>query len=91
MLFLKTGYLYEELDNHYPIIGYEQWNNSNFKNEFLKVDIGIYYLRSGATLCSENQLMWACLKSYTKCIQLRQDNNVENSYLTFQTCPDRKT
>jgi hypothetical protein len=83
-----TDHIYETLGN-YPVIGYEQWNDEEFKKEYLKVDIGIYFLRSGATLCSENQMMWTCLKSCNNCIQLREDNDVENSFLTFQTCSNR--
>jgi hypothetical protein len=85
-----TDHIYETLCNNYPIVGYEQWEDEEFKKEYLKVDIGIYFLRTCSTLCSENQVMWGCIKTCTNCVQLRQDNNVENSYLMFQTCPNRK-
>ena len=83
-----SNIIYDNLGN-YPVIGYEQWNDEEFKKEYLKVDIGIYFLRTCATLCSENQMMWACLKSCENCIQLRFDNDEPDKYLKFQTCPNR--
>lgn len=84
-----TDNIYENLGN-YPVIGYEQWDDEQFKREYSKVDDGIYFLRSGATFCSENQMMWACLKSCNNCIQLRLSNDIINSYLSFASCPNRR-
>jgi hypothetical protein len=83
-----TNIIYDNLGN-YPVIGYEQWNDFEFKKEYYKVDIGIYFVRTRATLSSENQMMWACLKSCENCIQLRCDNDEPVKYLKFQTCPNR--
>jgi hypothetical protein len=85
-----TDHIYELLGNHYPVVGYEQWEDEEFKKEYLKVDIGIYFLRTCSTLCSENQMMYTCLKSCNNCIQLRYDNLIESSFLTFQSCSNRK-
>jgi hypothetical protein len=83
-----TNKIYEDLGN-YPVVGYEQWNDEEFKKEYLKIDNGIYFIRSCSSLCSENQMMWACLKSCNNCIQIKLTGYEDNAYLHYETCPNR--
>ena len=85
---MKKYPFYSEGQN-YPVVHYQQWSDDKFIQEYSKVDIGIYYLRSSATLCCENQLMWACLKSCDNCVSLRQDRYENEHHLSFNHCPGR--
>lgn len=90
-----TDIIYDKLGN-YPVIGYEQWKNEEFKKEYNKVDIGIYYIRSGSTLCSENQMMWAVMTSCSRFINLRcgcrfdEELTDPSGFLIFCACDKRK-
>jgi len=84
-----TDEIYEDLGKNYPVVHYEQWYDEQFKREYSKVDIGIYHLRTGATLCCENQFMWKCLKSCDNCVLLRQDRYKDDQHVWFEACPHR--
>jgi len=84
-----TDEIYEDLGKNYPVVHYEQWFDEQFKREYSKVDIGIYHLRTGSTLCCENQFMWKCLKSCSNCVLLRQDRHKDVQFVSFQICPKR--
>jgi hypothetical protein len=87
--------VYDELGKNYPVVGYEQWKDERYKREYVKFDIGIYYLRSDAAWCSEHQIFWQILKSCEHFVNLRAGCNFKeyitdpDSYFISEFCHDR--
>ena len=87
--------IYETLGHKYPVINWEQWHNERYKKEYIKFDIGIYFLRHAAGWCSEHQLFWQILQSSKNFVNLRAGCNFKehitdpNGYFISEFCHNR--
>lgn len=82
----------------YPVVGYEQWSDERFCAIYRSFDQYLYYLRNDTTYCSENQILWQCIRVCGEFVNLRISNNSTDTHVVVNPeaflhsiyCPDRQ-
>ena len=82
----------------YPVVGYEQWLDEHFRAVYRSFDQYLYYLRNDTTYCSENQILWQCVKVCGEFVNLRISNNSTDTHIVVNPdaflhsvyCPERQ-
>ena len=82
----------------YPVVGYEQWSDERFRAVYRSFDQYLYYLRNDTTYCSENQILWQCVKVCGEFVNLRISNNSTDTHIVVNPdaflhsdyCPERQ-
>jgi hypothetical protein len=84
-------------ETKYPVVGYEQWLDERFCAVYRSFDQYLYYLRNDTTYCSENQILWQCVKG-EGFVNLRISNNSTDTHIVVNPdaflhsvyCPERQ-
>jgi len=93
----KMDTILAPFETMYPVVGYEQWSDERFCAIYRSFDQYLYYLRNDTTYCSENQILWQCVKG-DDFVNLRISNNSTDTHIVVNPdaflhsiyCPERQ-